>query len=365
MISGEAKPIFIIGLLHHPTSVSYLVQIYIDGKRLLISTSLSQGMGIKSLKKFQIGRKKFNLSEIKHNSGTQFRNLQLYNIMERSINVYHLHIRKNKRLLDRVKRNALLTACLENKTDLFDTIKKQRRTKRAYVTTMDGQTENIPDHLASTYKNLYNSTEDEEKLTSIEKIVEMKIYDSCWDDINRITWNTLRDSAQKLKGRKSDPFLEISSDYLSNAPDSLYQMLSMVFKSYISHGHVSEFLLLSTLIPIIKNKMGDITSSDNYRSIAISSLILKIFDNVILSSFSENLELDELQFGYQTGVSTSMCTWLAVETIEYFNRNGSDVYTCLMDMSKAFDTVRHSLLFQKLLDHGLPPRHRQVPDGHL
>ena len=277
---------------------------------------------------------------------------ELHNIMKRSRNVYHLHIRKNKRLLDRVKRNALLTACLENKTDLFDTIK--RRTKRAYVTTMDGQTENIPDHLASTYKNLYNSTEDEEKLTSIEKIVEMKIYDSCWDDINRITWNTLRDSAQKLKGKKSDPFLEISSDYLSNAPDSLYQMLSIVFKSYISHGHVSEFLLLSTLIPIIKNKMGDITSSDNYRSIAISSLILKIFDNVILSTFSENLQLDELQFGYQTQVSTSMCTWLAVETIEYFNRNGSDVYTCLMDMSKAFDTVRHSLLFQKLLDHGLP-----------
>ena len=125
--------------------------------------------------------------------------------MKRSRNVYHLHIRKNKRLLDRVKRNALLTACLENKTDLFDSIKKQRRTKRAYVTTMDGQTENIPDHLASTYKNLYNSTEDEEKLTSIEKIVEMKIYDSCWDDINKITWNTLRDSAQKLKGKKSDP----------------------------------------------------------------------------------------------------------------------------------------------------------------
>ena len=45
----------------------------------------------------------------------------------------------------------------------------------------------------------------------------------------------------------------------------------------------------------------------------------------------------------------SMCTWLAIETIEYFQRHGSDVYACVMDMTKAFDKVRHSTLFQKLI----------------
>ena len=65
--------------------------------------------------------------------------------------------------------------------------------------------------------------------------------------------------------------------------------------------------------------------------------------------------LDELQFGYQENISASMSTWIAIETIEYFNRNGSNVYACLMDMSKAFDNVKHSLLFQKLLDRELPP----------
>lgn len=42
-----------------------------------------------------------------------------------------------------------------------------------------------------------------------------------------------------------------------------------------------------------------------------------------------------------------MCTWLAVETIDYFSRNGSDVFTCVMDMTKAFDHVRQSTLFGK------------------
>ena len=49
-----------------------------------------------------------------------------------------------------------------------------------------------------------------------------------------------------------------------------------------------------------------------------------------------------------------MCTWMVLETISYFMRNGSEVFTCCMDMTKAFDLVRHSLLFKKLLHAGLP-----------
>ena len=120
------------------------------------------------------------------------------------------------------------------------------------------------------------------------------------------------------------------------------------------HAHITDCLLSSMLIPIIKDKLGDITSSDNYRSIAISSLVMKLYDLVIMSLFRENLYFDDLQFGYQTDVSTSMCTWLATETISHFQRNGSEVFGCLMDMSKAFDTVQHSCLFQKLLDQGVP-----------
>ena len=113
------------------------------------------------------------------------------------------------------------------------------------------------------------------------------------------------------------------------------------------------FLLLATLVPLIKDKLGSISSSKNYRSIAMSSLILKLLDWVILLLFGESLGVDQLQFAYQPGASTTMCTWTAVETISYFLRNGSEVFTCLMDMTKAFDLVRHSTMFQKLISAGL------------
>ena len=134
--------------------------------------------------------------------------------------------------------------------------------------------------------------------------------------IDRISPDVVRSATQKkLKPGKTDPVVDITSDFFIHAPQQLFGILAACFKSYIIHAHVSNFLLIYTMVPLLKDKLGDITSSNNYRSIAISSLVLKIFDLVILSTFSQYLQLDDLQFSYQSDVSTSMCTWLAVESV--------------------------------------------------
>ena len=90
------------------------------------------------------------------------------------------------------------------------------------------------------------------------------------------------------------------------------------FVNYIFYilrtGTIPAFLLLCTIVPIVKDNLGDIASSDNYRAIAIGSLLLKWFDwlNIILEG--DKLETDELQFGFQAKSSTSQCTW-AINTV--------------------------------------------------
>ena len=39
-----------------------------------------------------------------------------------------------------------------------------------------------------------------------------------------------------------------------------------------------------------------------------------------------------------------------IESISYFSRNGSDIFTIAMDMAKAFDMAQHSLMFKKLIN---------------
>ena len=82
---------------------------------------------------------------------------------------------------------------------------------------------------------------------------------------------------------------------------------------------------------------------------------MKLLDWIILILFGSKLGIDDLQFAYQPGVSANMCTWTAIETVSYFLRNGGNVYGCLMDMTKAFDLVKHSILFKKFLCAGLSP----------
>ena len=260
-------------------------------------------------------------------------NRTLHTIMKISRNRYHLILSEKKRIIERMKSTNILNSCINNDHNIFDEIKRMRRCQQTPATTIDDVTVDIPNYLLKKYERLHNSVNDESNLFELEEKMNEMIGEENLQYVDQITVDVVKDSIRKLKPAKMDPVMSITSDYLMNSPDRFYQILTAFLKTYIIHGHVSDFLLTSMMIPIIKAKLGDRTSSDKYRSIAISSIILKVFELVILSVFEEYLQLAELQFWYQREVSTAMCTWLAVETILHFLRNGCEVYSCLIDKS--------------------------------
>ena len=73
--------------------------------------------------------------------------------------------------------------------------------------------------------------------------------------------------------------------------------LAVLIQGFLIHGYISEILLLATVVPLIKDKLGDLCSSKNYRSIAISSLIVKILDWIIIILHGDKLKYDKFQFG--------------------------------------------------------------------
>ena len=123
----------------------------------------------------------------------------------------------------------------------------------------------------------------------------------------------------------------------------------------LTHGVSSEDFNQCIIIPIPKDKRKSLSDSNNYRGIALSSSLNKLFEYVLLELTQDFLCSSDLQFGYKEGHSTNLCSFLVGQTIEYYLNNGSNVLALFLDASKAFDRVNHDKLFNDLLCQGLCP----------
>ena len=135
------------------------------------------------------------------------------------------------------------------------------------------------------------------------------------------------------------------SDQFINAPSELYQHLVWLIKSFLLHRYMPENLLVCSLFPLLKDNLGDMTKSENYRAIAGGCLLIKLNNIIIILLESERLSYDELQFAYQKNTSTVMCSWSVTSVIDQHINKGVPVFGAAMDMSKAFDMVSWCELF--------------------
>ena len=125
----------------------------------------------------------------------------------------------------------------------------------------------------------------------------------------------------------------------------------------VCHNFAPQTFICAKSIPIPKGSKPALTCSDKYRSIAISNVIGKILDHVIIDRQSDCLKTCNYQFGFKPKASTVLCSTMVNETIQYYTENGGNpVYLLLLDATKAFDKVSYKVLFDVLLDKKVCPK---------
>ena len=145
------------------------------------------------------------------------------------------------------------------------------------------------------------------------------------------------------------------AEHLLFAGNRLPVLLTLFLNLCISHGYLPSDMISTVLIPLLKDKSGNVTDKGNYRPIALSSVISKVFEHVLLGYVDHFMFTTDNQFGFKSKHSTDQCIYILKEVIDFYKSHNSPMFLCYMDASKAFDRINHWTLFRKLLRRGIPP----------
>ena len=165
------------------------------------------------------------------------------------------------------------------------------------------------------------------------------------EDLNKII--------SELNNNKSTNF---SPKVLKKVSSIISPFLIKLFNKCYDQGYFPFELKTGKVIPIFKNK-GDIIDISNYRPITMLSVFSKLFEKLIHKKLYRYLDSNNIinnsQFGFRAAHSTFHALTNATENLYRSLDNNLHTLGIFIDFSKAFDTVNHEILCNKLKHYGI------------
>ena len=173
-------------------------------------------------------------------------------------------------------------------------------------------------------------------------------------DIDDITVELVDKCLRDLKIGKACGMDGLCTESLRYAHPKLIVLLCHLFRSMSLHSFVPANFGKGIIVPLVKDKLSDLSNCNNYRAITLIAVISKLFKKVMLVLCNKYLQTDDRQFGFKKNLGCNQALFTVRSTIDFFTDRGSTVYAAALDISKAYDKVRHYKLFTALVRAGLP-----------
>ncbi len=159
------------------------------------------------------------------------------------------------------------------------------RHKKTYypnrVDNAQGESE-ISNLFADKFQNLYNCVSYKKKKEDMDAllndinglvITKCKCFGQCMHDTHSIIVAEVGSAIEKLKPGQMDGSTEVVSDHIINACERLNVHIAILFKMILMHGLSPDGKLHGTMVPISKGRWANLSSSNKFRAITLSSIL--------------------------------------------------------------------------------------------
>lgn len=167
---------------------------------------------------------------------------------------------------------------------------------------------------------------------------------------NPVTQDEIIQTISDLNNTYSAGTDQVQTQFIKASKNAISVPLCHIFNLSIENNYYPASFKINKTIPL--HKKGDKTNPANYRGLNITSNIGKILDNLFksrLNSFLKDSNLiSEHQHGFTLGKSTDTASSSILNFIQSKTHNKNYVLINFLDISRAFDSVPHSLLLHKL-----------------
>ena len=157
------------------------------------------------------------------------------------------------------------------------------------------------------------------------------------------------------KSKKSTGFDNIDSYIVKQIAPQIVNQLANIFNKSFLTGNVPSKLKIAKVIPLYKTK--DPALFSNYKPISLLPFFSKILERLMYNRLYNLLTEDNIlsmnQFGFRKNYSTFLALMDLVDNISKNIDDGNYSIGIFLDLSKAFDTINHYILLDKLCRYGI------------
>ena len=172
-------------------------------------------------------------------------------------------------------------------------------------------------------------------------------------NFTRTTPEEIMEIISKMKPKSSSGLDNISCRLMKYISNIIAIPLTLLINQSLQSGIFPDKLKIAKVVPIFKAGKDNIDSYvHNDRQISLMSCFSKIFGRIVYNQLYNNLQLNKLLYDSQYGFTKSHSTELAalelIDSIYKHVDQGKTPIAIFLDLFKAFDTIDHKILINKL-----------------